>query len=303
VLPNFIIVGAPKCATTSLYEYLRQHPQVFMSPFKEPRFFACEGTPLPLRGPGDERLRRRTTVTLPEYERLFQGSEGAIARGEASTMYLGEPGCAARIARRIPEARLIAVLRNPADRAFSAWGHKVREGHETRSLEDALLDEPLRIQDGWHATWHYRSRGEYARQLEPYLALFPKSRIKVVLYDDFQSPARLLADLFQFLGVDPAFRPNTSARHNPSGRARVQWLQRALDRRGPVKDGLARILRRTFGHPAVERALSLNLQPLKFAPETRARLLEEFRGDIQHLETLIERNLSHWFKHAPMSAP
>jgi hypothetical protein len=102
-LPNFFIIGAAKSGTTSLYHYLRQHPEIFMSPVKEPRYFALAGHPLDFRGPGDERLRQLTTTTLDAYLQLFAGVRNEPAVGEASVLYLHHEDAAEAIAHHVPE--------------------------------------------------------------------------------------------------------------------------------------------------------------------------------------------------------
>ena len=116
--PNFFIIGAGKSGTTSLYHYLKQHPQIFMSPVKEPKYFAFAGQRLNYTGPGDARIVPETTTTREAYLDLFREAGDQSAVGEASTVYLGPiNGTAQRIAQQVPEARIVAILRQPADRA------------------------------------------------------------------------------------------------------------------------------------------------------------------------------------------
>ena len=148
-LPNFLVIGTGRAGTTSLYHYLAQHPQIFMSPVKEPKFFALEGHSLDFRGPGDERIRAETTTTLSAYRQLFDGVRDEIAVGEASTLYLSHETAPDAIARYVPDVRLIALLRDPAARAHSAFQHLTRDGWEPLAeFEEALRDEPRRIAEG-----------------------------------------------------------------------------------------------------------------------------------------------------------
>jgi hypothetical protein len=150
-MPNFLVIGAGRSGSTSLYHYLAQHPQIFMSPVKEPKFFALEGHALDFRGPGDERIRVDTTTTLTAYRSLFDGVRGELAVGEASTLYLSHEAAADAIARHVPEMKLIAILRDPAERAHSAFQHLTRDGYEPlANFEDALCDEPRRMAEGWY---------------------------------------------------------------------------------------------------------------------------------------------------------
>src|SRR3954452_17434204 len=120
-MPNFLIVGAAKSGTTSLYYYLKQHPQVFVSPVKEPKFFAYEGEKVVYRGPGDAENNRRLVNNLADYRALFGGANGAKAIGEASPVYLYSPKACERIRHYLPDAKLFVILRDPAERAYPSF--------------------------------------------------------------------------------------------------------------------------------------------------------------------------------------
>src|SRR5918994_33933 len=188
-MPNFFIVGAQKAGTTSLYHYLNQHPDVFMSPRKEPFFFDRElnahgeVVKQEFGGPGDQQAPKY--VNIREYEALFAGAKGEKAIGEASPLYIYAPGTAERIKRYVPEAKLIALLRNPADRAYSAFLHAVRIGREPLSdFAQALREEDDRIWYNWHYQFHYRNRGLYYAQLKRYFEVFGREKVGIWLYED-----------------------------------------------------------------------------------------------------------------------
>src|SRR5918995_644162 len=148
--PNFFIIGAQKAGTTSLYHYLNQHPQIYMSPVKEPFFFDHEFSS------NGEVVQQE----FAEHQALFQGAKGETAIGEASPLYIYAPGTPERIKEYVPEARSIALLRNPADRAYSAFLHAVRIGVEPcTDFAQALRGEEERVRNGWHYIFHYRNRG------------------------------------------------------------------------------------------------------------------------------------------------
>jgi hypothetical protein len=295
-LPTFFVIGAGKAATTSFHYYLAQHPQIFMCPLKEPKFFALEGHALDFRGPGDERIREGTVTELGAYRRLFAGVRGERAVGESSTLYLNDAGAAERIARHVPGARMIAILRDPADRAHSAFLHLTRDGFEPEAdFAAALRDEPRRRAAGWYFYWFYRDRGYYHRDLRRYVSLFGRQAVRVYLYDDFdRAPHTVLADAFAFLGVDPAFRPDVAARHNVSGRPRSAAAQRWLRRRHPLKEALKAWVPERLGHRLISALQSLNLERPRLGPETRADLVAGYRDDILALEGLIGRDLAAW---------
>ena len=151
-LPNFLIIGAPKCGTTSLYAYLKQHPQVFMTIPKEPTFFGNEGTDGLFNGPHDEdrAYHSRVITNFADYKALYDRVTNEKAIGEASIYYLYLPKAPEQIQKYVPKAAMFAVLRNPADRAYSAYTHVVRQARERRSFADSLREEPERIRKKWN---------------------------------------------------------------------------------------------------------------------------------------------------------
>ena len=297
-LPTFLVIGAAKAGTTSLYRYLEQHPQIFVSPVKEPRFFALEGEVLDFRGPGDERLRRDTTTSLAAYRALFSGVRDERASGEASTLYLHHPRAAANVAKHVPDVQLIALLRNPIERAYSAFLHRTRDGFEPcRTFEDALRDEPRRIAAGWAYGWHYRDQGFYQRDLSRYFERFDRSQIRIHLHEDLdRDPLAVVTDLFGWLGVDPSFRPDVRVRHNPSGRGRHPSAQRLLASSHPLKRMAKTMIPDQWGHRAIAWLQARTLARPELRPDTRAELRECYREDIGRLAELIGRDLSSWLR-------
>lgn len=294
--PNFFVIGAGKSGTTSLYHYLRQHPQIFMSPVKEPKFFTLAAQDLDFQGPGDERVIPETIASEEAYLALFKDAGDVPVRGEASTIYLSSEGTAEHMARRVPDARLVAVLRHPADRAYSAFMHLKRDGYETLdSLSEALEAEPERVRQGYYYHWHLRSRGYYGRYLKTYYDRFPREQIKVFLYEDFvDSPNRVLSEIFRFLEVDESFKPDISARHNQSGIPRNQAVQNFLTRPHPIKEWFKGFIPESIGHRAISMMQPGLISKPGLSPQLRAQLTEDFREDILKLQELIHRDLSHW---------
>ena len=222
-MPNFFIIGAQKAGTTSLYRYLDQHPEIYLSPVKEPRFFAREidphGEVVVKRFGGPSRRQPPRLANLDAYRALFRGVKGERAIGEASPTYIYAPGTAGRIKKYVPGARAIALLRNPADRAYSAYLHAVQIGSEPLTdFAQALQREEDRIRDNWGYVFHYRNRGLYHGQLERYFEALGRENVGVWLYEDLtDDPAGLVRDVSDFLGVDDTFIPDTSSKHNPAG--------------------------------------------------------------------------------------
>jgi hypothetical protein len=300
MLPNFLIIGAAKAGTTAVYHYLKQHPEICMSRHKETNFFALEGHSLDFQGPGDREYISRFSVTrIEDYEALFHGTEGKTAIGEASPMYLYDPGAPARIKGRIPDARLVAILRDPAERAFSMYSMFVRDRREPHrtSFARALAEEDRRLRDGWEWAWQYTRSGRYAEQLRRYLALFSREKIKIYLYEDLgRNPAAVMQDLFNFLGVNPNFSPDTSQRHNVSVVSRSEGLQEFIDQPHILKSIIAPLIPPRLCFYVKRKLAEFNQARPTLSPRMRRRLVEIYRKDIEELQTLIGRDLSAWLK-------
>ena len=229
-LPNLFVIGAPKCGTTSLHHYLDQHPQIAMSVVKEPKYFLTDGARPAYRGPGDERACRGYVVDRRAYERLFRYPEGPLSyAGESSPYYLWDPGAAPKIRRLVPEARLVAVLREPTIRAYSNWADLREQGREKLEFADALAAEGRRRAEDWEPFWCYRSLGLYGEQLSRLLAVFPSRQVKVVLFEELaESPRRVVDDVLDFLGLDPLGEGLVVERRNATMYAPVDRRGRAV---------------------------------------------------------------------------
>jgi hypothetical protein len=300
MLPNFLIVGAAKAGTTALYYHLKSHPQIFMSPVKEPRYFSSRGGSPAFTPPPGLRLPLTTTVASDdEYRALFKKVTSERAVGEASTHYLYAPEAAERIQLAIPAVRLVAVLRNPVERAYSNYLHQVREGLEPAAdFLTSLAEEKERIALGWPPFWHYAARGLYHAQLTRYYERFDRRQIRVYLYDDFAAdPASLMRDLFEFLEVDTSFVPDLDRRYNESGVPKSRRFRSWI--RKPFTYGLVPNSVRTSALAqragAMLNRLSLAKPPMPV--EAREQLSRFFRDDILALQELIGRDLSAWLRH------
>ncbi len=296
--PDFLVIGAAKCGTTTLHHWLRQHPQVFVPATKEPRHFALAGRVPALVGRGDMEAMGEAVVEPAAYEALFAERGAALAAGEVSPLYLFEPGTAERIHAAEPGMRIIAVLRDPAERAFSSWLHLVRLGREDVTPFSRALDaEEERAGEPRALLWHYRAAGFYDRLLAPYFRLFPRERIHVLLAEDLASdPHDAMKRIFEFLGVDASFVPETGERHNVGSVARRNGLHAFLHGDHPVKSVLRRVIPGPVRRRLVDTAAALNRHRPQLDGPTRGRLVEAFRPDILALERRIDRDLSAWLR-------
>jgi len=295
--PNFILIGAGKAGTTALYEYLRQHPQVYMSPVKEPNYFAFMGEKVAFKGPGEDRMINASSITDTDtYYHLFDQVSDQRAIGEASQWYLYSDKAAARIQQTLPEAKLIAILRDPVKRAYSDYLHFVRDEREPiGNFVSAIKAEQTRIDSHW-GFGHYVRRGLYYEQVKRYFDLFDRQQIKIYLNEDLKVDSLgLMQSIFEFLEIDATFAPDTSFRPNVSGIPKNKLLHRFLGKSNPI-----RTLIEPLAPASLRKAMitfkGKNLAQPPLADEIRQQLIPLFREDVLKLQDLIERDLSSWLK-------
>jgi hypothetical protein len=295
-LPNFLIVGMSRCGTTSIYHYLKEHPDVFMSRVKEPSFFLAQSQPVPEKGIGDD--LRTYCLHLTDYSRLFAEAGARRAIGEASTdnLYHAEK-VIPHIHKHLGDPKIIICLRDPVERSLSAYTFLISENREFLSFEEGLAEEEKRRRDGWRHIWFYRDAGLYFRLVKPYLDGF--SDVKVCLFDDLkESPLPLVQDLYRFLGVDPSFAPDVEARYKTSGLPRSRRINRLFQEPTRLRSlvrGSGRLLLKEDGWIKWrDRLKARSYVAARMKPETRNALEAAFREDILKLQELIGRDLSAW---------
>lgn len=296
-MPNFVVIGAAKSGTTALHRYLKQHAEIFMSQQKELRFFPFEDQPPAFRGPHDMADMDSAIKKIEDYRACFAQGAQYPARGEASPLYMYYPRSAERIRHHIPDAKLIAILRHPADRAYSQFIMKQRDGREPLCFSDALAAEEKRISDGWSHHWHYRQRGFYAAQLKPYFELFKREQLKIYLYEDYLADnVGFIQDIFRFLNVDDTFVPDMSVRHNVSKIPRSHALQVFLTEPRLTKNLLKPLVPVRWSRRIGDHLRQRNLTKPPLSPKIRRQLIEIYREDITKLQDMLQRDLSHWLK-------
>jgi len=287
VRPNFLIVGAAKAGTTSLYHWLKQHPEIFMPDNKEPSYF--------IHGYG--------ISILENYLRLFEPGRGKKSLGEASAGYLAAEESPQWISRLLNNVRIVIVLRNPTKRAFSLYNWMIREGYESaRTFEEALRREEDRLHDRlfhkscpqYSSDYLYFTTGLYLKQIQRYYEHCDPDRIKIVLFDDLVSdPTRICKGVFDFLGVDTSFSPLTKPANKgvvPRYPGLQYWLRnhahdcwpfcaKGKRRRNRVIHALMGFNERRGDHPALSQ-------------ETYQHLSQRYRDDLTQLGEFLNLDLS-----------
>jgi len=297
-LPNFVVIGAGRCGTTSLHRLLGQHPDVFMCPTKSPNHFAAHLAQPPWENPAAVAMARHWVADPLRYESLFDAATTQCAIGEVSPVYLQAVDAARALHERCPGAKLVAILRDPAERAYAHFIGRRRDGIEpVATFEEKVGTELADPLPDDVAFGHYIGCGRYHHFLSPYLERFAPEQMLIVLYDDLAAdPATVLRQVFGFLGVDSSFEPTPVERLNRSGEIRGRlrrtvWTS-TVRARTALRPYLPARLRTAIGRPFVADVHKPPLDPM-----LRARIVAALDADLAALEQYLGRELSAWRRH------
>jgi hypothetical protein len=299
--PDFLIIGAPKAGTTALHGALARHPEVFVSTPKEAKYFLCDDAPPPdWRGPGDKHSQQEWIWRRSEYEALFSDAPAGAARCESTPFYLWSYGAHRRIAELLPDVKLIAVVRDPIERAYSNWMHLWCDGLEPESdFMTAFGLERERVHRGFAPFWRYRELGLYGQQLRHLFEYVDPARVLVMRYRELiEDPRGAVDRACRFLGIATG-RVSEIPSDNARTYVEPSWRTRTL---GPVIRGGAWLGQ--FAPPQLWRRASPALirqlrgrgeahRPL-LSEEHRSRLIDVFAEDIALLAELTGRDFSQW---------
>ena len=285
-LPDFLIVGAQRSGTTYLHHLLAQHPQVHLPVQKELHYFDLVGIRYP-------------EVDLDEYARSFRGAAPGQVVGEATPSYMYFPWVPELLGRHLPDARLVFVLRDPVDRAYSHYWKAIRDGRENLTFERALEVEGrrLRVSHRDRVAFSYRDRGFYMRQIERFRSHFPRERMLVLRAEDlYARPLDVLRDVCAFIGAPLEFEVGehrTDLEHAPVPE-RLGLYRRlvGVERASNGRSGLWRVGRAAKRLRQRMARLGGAYPPMKV--ETRRRLGEGYRDDASALAAFLDVDLGHW---------
>ena len=302
--PNFFIVGAPKCGTTSLCRYLKQHPDVFIPKLKEPNYFSYD---LVTR-------RRRSRMSLAEYLNLFQNTD-ANAIGEGSTQYLYSKIAAKEIYSFNPDAKIIVMLRNPVDFLYSYHNQCLLTlAEDIKDFELALKAESERKQCiripkecTGIANLYYSEVAKFSDQVQRYFDIFGRDRVRIIIFDDFkQDTSQVYRETLEFLGVNTEFEPEFKV-YNSRQKIRNETLYHVYMNFNWSVHKIGRLLKPMPFHTSIKKLVLsiihneyLNKKLLRktdsstIKPELKRQLTVQFAPEIKKLSTLIDRDLNHW---------
>ena len=299
--PDVLVMGAPKAGTTALHAALARHPQVYASPVKEPKYYLCGDAPPPAyAGPGDAHSRREWIWRRTDYAALFAAAPPDSLRLESTPFYLYVPAARRRIAEELPEARLIVVVRDPIDRAYSNWMHLWVDGLEPVSdFVAAWHAEDERVAAGWAPFWHYRRLGRYGEQLADLLGRVDRERVLVLRYWQLVSqPVATLNRVARFLGIAEdqiTTVPPDNSRPFVAPGLRTSVIGRTI-RAGSAAGRLfpPQVWRRASEPLLAALQFRGPMQRPKLGLEQRSSLLGDCADDITLLEKVLGESFQDW---------
>jgi len=297
-LPSFLCVGTAKAGTTSIAEYLLQHPKLRI-PMKETFFFLRDiyrnnDLPYPM-----QRAREDYVLQADAYEQLYENMEEFIT-GEIGTGYLfHHEEAIPRILDTLgKDVKIIIVLRDPVERCYSSYRHFTKDLHETLSFEASLEMEKERANEDWDFMWQHREMGLYSDQVAAYKNAF--SHVKVMIYEDIKKdPKAFMDEIFQYIGVEPLEELDTTKEYNPSGDPKSKTLQRFITQENPVK-ALVRPVFRLFFSPEKRAEMRKEMKAKNLSKgdtipeEMRIQLRKFYAEDIKELSLKLGRSLEEW---------
>jgi hypothetical protein len=299
--PDFFLIGAPKAGTSALHAALAQHPGLYLSPVKEPKYYLCGDSPPPAyKGPGDAHSNQEWIWQRERYLRLFDEAPEGTLRGESTPFYLYNRDARRRIAVDAPAAKLIAVLRDPVDRAYSNWMHLWMDGLEPcADIVEAVEQESRRIDAGWAPFWHYRSLGMYGRQVKDLFDHFPREQVLLLRYKSLvDTPDEVLGRVFDFLGVEGreiASIPSDNSRPFVRDGVRARTVGPVIRAGAAVGQFLPPQVWRRVSKPLINQ-LHRGGDPSRprLTEEQRATLFAPHREDVELLEQVTGESFAQW---------
>lgn len=301
--PNFLIVGAAKSGSTSLYQYLIQHPEVFMPSNKEPNFlvaqYQLQTSP---KCPSYKVDQHRIIFNENDYFSLFdKANDKHKAIGEASVTYLYKPDYAIpEIKKHLGNPKIIIILRNPVKRALSQYSYICELGQESESLHIALKRENERISKNWSSNFSYIDQGRYFNQLKAYLNEF--GEVKIFILEEFiQDPQFHMSELYKFLEIDDSFKNNFEEHFNSSGIPKSRLVHNLLTNKVYSKNIAKKLLSPFFSENKLRlysrKVRALNHKgKIKFEIEDELKLYQVFKEEIDSIELLLNKDLNIWRK-------
>ena len=313
ILPTFIVVGANKGGTTSIYHYLKQHKQVYLSPVKEPHFFSkdidvnlfkrefaqnkLQDIDKYVNGEMKEEFHAAFIRDVEHYKKLFSKVQDQKAVGELSTSYLFSEVAAKEIKALIPDCKIIICLRNPFDRAYSHYRMNLWTGNSNEfDFYKALVEDYDHKPKVWGNAHLYTEIGLYYQQVKRYLDLFGKDNVKIIFTEDMKkNAAQVVKELYEFIGVDSSFVPDTSTRYNEVFTPKYKNITWFLNKSG-IRPLMKRLSPQVLKNIFVKVFYKGKGEKGEIPANAKQFMLEKFSEDISKLSVLLNKDLSNWIK-------
>lgn len=313
ILPTFIVVGANKGGTTSIYHYLKQHKQVYLSPVKEPHFFSkdidvnlfkrefaqnkLQDIDKYVNGEMKEEFHAAFIRDIEQYKKLFSKVQDQKAVGELSTSYLFSEVAAKEIKALIPDCKIIICLRNPFDRAYSHYRMNLWTGNSNEfDFYKALVEDYDHKPKVWGNAHLYTEIGLYYQQVKRYLDLFGKDNVKIIFTEDMKkNAAQVVKELYEFIGVDSSFVPDTSTRYNEVFTPKYKNITWFLNKSG-IRPLMKRLSPQVLKNIFVKVFYKGKGDKGEIPANAKQFMLEKFSEDISKLSVLLNKDLSNWIK-------
>ncbi|MBP8917862.1 MAG: sulfotransferase domain-containing protein [Chitinophagales bacterium] len=313
ILPTFIVVGANKGGTTSIYHYLKQHKQVYLSPVKEPHFFSkdidvnlfkrefaqnkLQDIDKYVNGEMKEEFHAAFIRDIEQYKKLFSKVQDQKAVGELSTSYLFSEVAAKEIKALIPDCKIIICLRNPFDRAYSHYRMNLWTGNSNEfDFYKALVEDYDHKPKVWGNAHLYTEIGLYYQQVKRYLDLFGKDNVKIIFTEDMKkNAAQVVKELYEFIGVDSSFVPDTSTRYNEVFTPKYKNITWFLNKSG-IRPLMKRLSPQVLKNIFVKVFYKGKGEKGEIPANAKQFMLEKFSEDISKLSVLLNKDLSNWIK-------
>ena len=293
--PNFLLVGAAKSGTTALANFLKQHPDIYISEVKEPRYFASDAIgKMNINDPLYDYIHQSSVLTMDDYYNLFKDTEQYKCRGEASIHYLYHYESAIpKIKNELGDIKIIIILRNPVIRALSNYYYLYKA--EKCSFKKALQKEEERIEKGYNSFWFYKKLGFYYEQIKAYKDNF--SKVDVLIYKDLKdNPNKLCKEIFGFLGVDINYSVKTNEQYNVTKipKSKFSGFLLSFEKKAA---GLKKIPMLLAGEKLREYKKTWIARPdYNIDKDLYNTLLGEYWEDIIKIENILDVDLTHWKK-------
>ncbi|MDC0568426.1 sulfotransferase [Akkermansiaceae bacterium] len=293
MLPNFLIGGATRSGTTSLYFYLKQHPEISFPDLKEPRYFSSIDLRLPQNGPGDHTVDEKLVTSFDDYCELYKNLKNKRV-GDASSEYLyHHDSSAKRVLSALGDIPIILILRNPIERAYSAYSNLIRDGREYLTFEEAIDKEIERRADNWDMMWSLIGVSMYYEQVKTYITTF--TNVKVLIFEEFVSDIQgNLKEIFKFLEVDENFVPETNTVYSHSGKPTNIFLGWLTSRQNKVFYPLRKCILKYVPRKYLENISKLIFKKSGLEIKLKPNLISLIEEDIRCLEKLLNKSLDNW---------